>query len=133
MPAKTDSSAPRPARLTSAPEDRKQIGLTDSGKAVETRLTDTLGWFGEGQEACRFALAYAVREGVLEGTTSSHVDTRWGADGFDPTGEIRSVLRVVYPGSETPVRLMEYLIDEGLRRINIAIDDGKGSPLDFLD
>ncbi|MGD9702860.1 MAG: hypothetical protein AB7L17_11240 [Ilumatobacteraceae bacterium] len=113
-------------------DDRKQIGLTTHGKAVEARLTDTLGWFSEGQEACRFALAYAVREGVSEGTTDQHVDTRWGADGFDPTGEIRHILRAAYPDCTTPVRLMEYLIDEGLRRISDSIDEGKDSPLDFL-
>lgn len=113
-------------------DDRKQIGLTDAGKAVETRLTDTLGWFAEGQEACRFALAYAVHEGVAEGTTDEHVDTRWAPDGFDPTGEIRSVLRATYPDNTTPVRLMEYLIDEGLRRINAGIDEGKDSPVDYL-
>lgn len=112
--------------------DRRQIGLTDHGKAVETLLTDTLGWFSEGQEACRFALAYAVRSGVPEGTTEEQVDTRWGADGFDPTGEIGSVLRALYPHNKTPVRLMEYLIDEGLRRIAAGIDGGKDSPLDYL-
>ncbi len=113
-------------------EDRKQIGLTDHGKAVETRLTDTLGWFSEGQEACRFALAYAVREGVSEGTTEEHLDTRWGADGFDPSGEIRAVLRASYPDNTTPVRLMEYLIDQGLRRISAGLDEGRDSPLDYL-
>lgn len=113
-------------------DDRKQIGLTEAGKATESLLTDTLGWFAEGQEACRFALAYAAREGVPEGSTDEHVDTRWGADGFDPSGDIRSVLRATYPGNTTPVRLMEYLIDEGLRRIKTGIDEGKDSPLDYL-
>ena len=113
-------------------DDRKQIGLTDGGKAAEMRLTGALGWFRESQEACRFALGYAIGEGVCEGTTEEHVDTRWGPDGFDPTGEIRAVLRAAYPSSTTPVRLMEYLIDEGLRRINAGIDDGKDSPLDYL-
>lgn len=112
--------------------DRRQIGLSAHGKAVETRPTDTLGWFKEGQEACRFALAYAVREGVSAGTTDEHVDTRWSADGFDPTGEIRQVLRAAYPGNTTPVRLMEYLIDEGLRRISASLDEGKDSPVDYL-
>lgn len=113
-------------------DDRRQIGLTDAGKAVEARLTDSLGWFREGQEACRFALTFAVRQGIPEGTTDQHVDTRWGADGFDPTGEIRAVLRATYPDCSTPVRLMEYLIDEGLRRINEGIEQGKDSPLDYL-
>jgi len=78
------------------------------------------------------ALAYAVREGVAEGTTKGHLDTRWSADGFDPTGEIRSVLRASYPANTTPVRLMEYLIDEGMRRITGRIAEGEDSPLDLI-
>lgn len=116
-----------------ADEDRKQIGLTEDGKATVAVLTDRLGWFGEAQEAGRFALGYAVREGVEPGVTAAAVETRWSPDGFDPSGEIRSLLRASYPESTTPVRLMEYLIDEGLRRIAAKVDEGKDSPLDFLD
>ena len=32
-------------------EDRKQIGLTDHGKAAVARLTEELGWFDEAQDA----------------------------------------------------------------------------------
>ena len=113
-------------------EDRKQIGLTDEGKVTISRLTDSLAWFGEGQEAGRFALGYAVREGVEPGHTAGAVETRWSPDGFDPTGEIRGLLRVMYPDNATPVRLMEYLIDEGLSRIAAKLDEGQDSPLDFL-
>lgn len=113
-------------------EDRKQIGLTSEGRETEAMLTTALGWFREGQEACRFALAYAVREGVGEGAIDGRVETRWNPDGFDPTGEIRQVLRATYPHNVTPVRLMEYLIDEGLRRIALGIGDGRDSPLDYL-
>jgi hypothetical protein len=115
-----------------AAEDRKQIGLTDDGKATVELLTEKLGWFGEAQEAGRFAFGYAVREGIEPGQTAGSVDTRWSPDGFDPTGEIRSLLRAMYPDNTTPVRLTEYLIDEGLRRIAAGIDEGKDSPLDFL-
>src|SRR5262249_20162669 len=113
--------------------DRKQIGLTDEGKGTVAMLTGRLGWFAEAQEAGRFALAYAVREGVAEGSTSGSLETHWSADGFDPTAEIRSVLRAAYPQSTTPVRLMESLIDDGLRRIRKKIDEGRDSPLDFLE
>jgi hypothetical protein len=116
-----------------ANEDRRQIGLTEDGQATVALLTDQLGWFGEAQEAGRFALAYSVREGVEPGSPPAAVDTRWSPDGFDPTGEIRSVLRAMYPDNTTPVRLMESLIDEGLRRIKASVDAGNVSPLDFLD
>ena len=115
-----------------ADEDRKQIGLTDDGKATIDLLTEKLGWFGEAQEAGRFAFSYAVRENINAGQTAGSVDTRWSPDGFDPTGEIRSLLRVMYPENTTRIRLTEYLIDEGLRRIAKKIDEGKDSPLDFL-
>jgi hypothetical protein len=116
-----------------AEQDRKQIGLTESGDATVALLTERLGWFGEAQEAGRFALGYSVRDGIQPGQTAAAVETRWSPDGFDPTGEIRSLLRAMYPENVTPVRLMEYLIDEGLSRIAAKIDEGNDSPLDFLD
>ncbi|MBM3275872.1 MAG: hypothetical protein FJZ00_12010 [Candidatus Sericytochromatia bacterium] len=113
-------------------EDRKQIGLTDDGKATIALLTDKLGWFGEAQEAGRFALGYAVREGVAPAATPAAVETRWSPDGFDPSGEIRSLLRALYPDNTTPVRLMEFLIDEGLRRLAARIESGDTNPAAFL-
>jgi hypothetical protein len=114
-----------------ADEDRKQIGLTDDGQKTVAFLTEQLGWFVEAQEAARFALAYSVREGLEPGQTAG-TETRWSPDLFDPTGEIRSVLRAMYPDNVTPVRLMEYLIDEGLRRIATKINEGRDNPMDFL-
>ena len=114
-------------------EDRKQIGLTDHGKATVARLTDSLGWFDEAQDAGRFALAYAVRAGIEPGETGAPVETRWSPDLFDPSGEIRALLRAMYPDTAIPIRLMEYLIDEGLRRIAARIDAGEDNPTALLD
>ena len=113
-------------------EDRKQIGLTDDGKAVVARLTDNLGWFDEAQEAGRFALAYAIRAGVEPTRMDASVETRWSPDLFDPSGEIRALLRAMYPDTSMPIRLMEYLIDEGLRRIATKIDAGEDNPTAVL-
>ena len=115
-----------------ADEDRKQIGLTDEGKAAVALLTDKLGWFAEAQEAGRFALGYAIREGVEPGFSAAPVETRWSPDLFDPSGEIRGLLRAMYPETPMPVRLMEYLIDEGLRRITAKVDAGEENPLTYL-
>lgn len=112
-------------------QDRKQIGLTDKGKATVSRLTDDLGWFDEAQAAGRFALAYAVRAGVEPGRVNVPVETRWSPDLFDPTGEIRRLLRTLYVDTVMPVRLMEYMIDEGLRRIALRLDH-ETDPTAFL-
>ena len=113
-------------------EDRKQIGLTDHGKAAVAHLTDKLGWFDEAQDAGRFALAYAVRAGVKPGQMDASVETRWSPDLFDPTGEIRALLRAIYPDTAMPIRLMEHLIDEGLRRIATKIESGEDNPSALL-
>ena len=113
-------------------EDRKQIGLTEHGRDTIARLTDQLGWFNEAQDAGRFALSYAIRERAEPGYTKAPVETRWSPDLFDPTGELRLIVRTMYPPSPMPVRLMEHLIDDGLRRIAARIDDGALNPAEFL-
>ena len=113
-------------------EDRKQIGLTDHGKAAVARLTEEFGWFDEAQDAGRFALAYVIRAGIEPDQTVAPVETRWSPDLFDPSGEIRALLRAMYPDTIMPVRLMEYMIDEGLRRITAKIDDGAADPTTLL-
>ncbi len=107
--------------------DRRQIGLTPEGKRTIATLTTDLGWFTEAQEAGRFVLAYAVREGVAPGTTAG-VDTVWSVDGFDASGEIRALLAALYPESTMPVRLMEHLINEGLRLIAARVATGERNP-----
>ena len=113
-------------------EDRKQIGLTDHGRATVARLTENLGWFDEGQDAGRFALAYAIKAKIEPGNTAAAVETRWSPDLFDPSAEIRLILRAMYPDTTMPIRLIEYLINEGLRRIAARIKDGDVSPTALL-
>ncbi len=115
-----------------ADEDRKQIGLTEDGRATVALLADELGWFDEAQAAGRFALSYAIRAGVGPGYTAAPVETRWSPDLFDPTGEIRSVVRALYPTEAMPVRLTEHLIDEGLRLIAVRVAAGERNPTEFL-
>ena len=115
-----------------ADEDRKQIGLTDHGRAAVSRLTEQLGWFDEAQDAGRFALAYAIKAKIESSETIAPVETRWSPDLFDPTGELRLILRATYPNTTMPIRLMEHLIDEGFRLIQARIDDGELSPTSLL-
>jgi hypothetical protein len=115
-----------------ADEDRKQIGLTEEGRGTVALLTEELGWFDEAQSAGRFALGYAIRAGVEPGQTTAPVETRWSPDLFDPSGEIRSLLRAMYPDNAMPVRLMEYFIDEGLGRIAARVKAGDTNPALYL-
>lgn len=95
--------------------DRESIGLTQEN-IIRAEEIKARGWFIEGQDFARFCLSYAVRAGVTEGQTSG-TETRWAAGNFDPTGEIRALLSVFFPACRLPVRLMEHLVNEGMRLV----------------
>ena len=93
--------------------DKKSVGLTAETQAILAEI-EQKNWFLEGQDIARFALAYAIRLGVADGVTNG-VDTRWAVGNFDESGELRTLLGALYPTCETPVRLMEHLVNEGLQ------------------
>jgi hypothetical protein len=119
-------------QLTPPPsKDRESIGLTVESIATVERLVDDLEWFAESQDAARLALAYAIRAGVAEGTASS-TETRWSAGLFDRTGELRATVLGLYPTCGTPVRQMEFLVNEGLRLIAERLLDETVTPADLV-
>ena len=111
--------------------DRDTIGLTPETQVI---LDDVLarGWFVEGQDVARFCLAYAIRAKVEEGSTQG-TETRWAAGNFDRTGEIRALLAALYPNCQTPIRLMEHLVNEGLRRIAARLQSEVVGPAELMD
>jgi len=90
-----------------------------------------LGWFADGQDLARFAMAYAIRRGVAPGS-AENTETRWAIGNFDDTHEIRDVIAAVYPDNPTPVRLIEYLTNEGLRLISERVSTGERNLMAFL-
>lgn len=106
--------------------DRESVGLTTEGQRILAEV-EARHWFGEGQDVARFAMSYAIRAGVAEGQVTG-TETRWAAGNFDKSNEIRSVLAALYPDCTTPVRLMEYLVDEGLRMVDARLKAGATGP-----
>lgn len=111
--------------------DRTQIGLTVEGVGRIAALEE-LGWFNDAQDAARFCLAYAVKAKVPEGIPPK-TETRWGVANFDSSGEIRTILAAVYPDCKMPVRLIEYLIDEGLRMVSDRLSSGDIGPSELME
>jgi hypothetical protein len=60
-------------------------------------------------------------------------DTRWTPGLFDRTGEIRVLMEALYPDCATPVRQMEYLVDEGLRLVNERVSVDRFTPADLVE
>jgi hypothetical protein len=111
--------------------DRETIGLTPESQAIIANI-EARGWFMDGQDAARFCMAYAIRAKVPAGVTPG-TDTRWAAGNFDKSGEIRLLLAALYPACETPVRLMEHLVNEGLRMVAERVKSESVAPADLMD
>lgn len=111
--------------------DRESVGLTSEGQRLLSEI-EARQWFGEGQDIAKFAMAYAIRAGVAEGQVPG-TETRWAVGNFDKTNEIRSVLAALYPECTTPVRLMEYLVDEGLRLVSARLKVGVTGPDELME
>ena len=102
--------------------DRKTIGLTQEGRAVVDRIQET---FRERMQAAQFAMALVLAEGGEVGDVGD-VDTAWNVGSFDSEGQLRAVVLNLYPTCAEPYRLVEQLVNEGLRRIGQRIDGGEG-------
>lgn len=111
-------------------QDKDVIGLTLENQQILDQVMD-LGFFSQGQDAARFCMAYAVREGVEPGETEG-VETRWAAGNFDKSGEIQALMRALYPEIDTPNRLIEHFVNEGLQTIGASVAQGTVDLLDVL-
>lgn len=111
--------------------DRESIGLTAETQTILAEIEER-GWFLEGQDVARFCMAYAIRAKVPEGATPG-TETRWAAGNFDKTGEIRALLAALYPTCQTPVRLMEHFVNEGLRLVSERARSSAAGPAELMD
>lgn len=119
---------PRSERSTA---DKVDVGLTAEAQKTLAEIEER-GWFVEGQDIARFCLAFAIRAKVPEGVTQG-AETRWAAGNFDKTGEIRAILSALYPACPTPIRLMEHLVNEGLRLVAKRVRSGTIGPAELMD
>lgn len=104
--------------------DKKTLGVTSANERILSSLASA-GHFNTDIEAAKFAMAYAIHRGVARGTTDS-AGTKWHVGSFDGDGSIRAMIEVLFPDEPNPYRLVEHLINEGLR----LLDKGDGLPPD---
>lgn len=111
-------------------DDRKSIGLTSETQALLETI-EAASWFADKADIARFCLAYAIRAKVPDGATPG-TETRWAAGNFDDTGEIRAVLGALYPNCTTPIRLMEHLVNEGIRMVAARMRSDAIGPAELI-
>lgn len=110
--------------MTQEKVDKKTLGVTPANSKILDALASE-GRFATDIEAARFAMAHAIDRGVPRGQTEG-AGTKWNVGSFDSDGGLRAVIEALYPEEAFPYRLIEHLINEGLR----LMDKGDGLPPD---
>ena len=95
--------------------DKKTIGITKANANTLAQLV-AAGRFGSELDAAKFALAYAIKSGVPNGSAEG-AETKWNVGSVDPDGSMRSLLEALFPEVSEPYRLAEHLINEGIKML----------------
>lgn len=93
--------------------DKKTIGVTSANERVLAALAAE-GMFGSEIEAAKFAMAHAIGAGVSRGITEG-AGTKWNVGSVDSDGGLKAVVEALFPDEGQPYRLVEHLMNEGLR------------------
>ncbi len=104
--------------------DKKTIGVVAAYEPVLAKLISA-GHFGSELEAAKFAMAFAISKGEPVGHAEGAA-TKWNVGTVDGDASLRAVIESLYPETTEPYRLVEYLINEGLR----LLDSSDGLPPD---
>lgn len=100
--------------------DKRVIGIASSNERVLAALAEE-GLFSSEVEAAKFAMAHAIKAGIGRGTTEG-AGTKWNVGTVDLDGKLKAVVEALFPDEGQPYRLIEHLMNEGLR----LLDGGDG-------
>jgi hypothetical protein len=59
-------------------------------------------------------MAHAIKTGA-KGGTAEGAETKWNVGSVDPDGSMRSLIEALFPDATEPYRVVEYLMNEGIR------------------
>lgn len=110
-----------------ATADKNTIGVTPKAQKILDQMSEDKA-FADQMDAAKFAMSIAIRRGAKPGEVTG-AGTKWNVGSFDPNGELRNLLPILYPDLKTPYRALESLIDSGLQIV--AQEHLKGSTFDL--
>jgi hypothetical protein len=110
-----------------ATTDKNTIGVTPKAQKILDQMSEDKA-FADQMDAAKFAMSIAIRRGAKVGEVNG-AGTKWNVGSFDPNGDLRNLLPIIYPDLKTPYRGLESLIDSGLQIV--AQDYLKGGKFDL--
>ena len=111
-------------------EDKNTIGLTEANKATMDAMVER-GGFKTGLDAAKFALSVAIARNS-DPTPVEKAGTIWNVGSFDDTGELKALVRSIFPDTKTPYRVIESLVNVGFNLLASDVAAG-GSGLRIED
>lgn len=96
--------------------DKRTIGVAPANERSLAALV-AAGGFGSELDAAKFAMAHAIEQGTDVGTVEG-TSTKWNIGSVDADASLRALIETLYGGVAEPYRLIEYLINEGLRLLD---------------
>ncbi len=106
--------------------DLVNVHLTKDASAVVERMEGT-GCFDQKITAAKFALAYAIKNHFDEidperYTLSDSEGSNFNIGTLDPDGQLSTLLRALYPGTDTPYLYARALMVFGLTKLGERIE-----------
>src|ERR1700693_4272598 len=92
-------------------EDKKTIGLTETSKKIMDDLVEKAG-FKQDMDAAKFAFALAVNRGQEPGPVDG-AGAIWNVGSFDEGGDLKALIRNLFPNADAPYRALESLMNTG--------------------
>lgn len=102
--------------------DKRTIGITRANERSLAALV-AAGGFSSELDAAKFAMAHAIEQGAEVGTVEG-ASTKWNIGTVDADASLRALIESLYGMVAEPYRLIECLINEGLR----LLDNGDVPP-----
>lgn len=107
-------SKDKPVKQTNG--DKRTIGITRANEHSLGALV-AAGGFGSELDAAKFAMAHAIEQNTEVGTVEG-ASTKWNIGTVDADASLRALIESFYGAVAEPYRLVEYLINEGLRLLD---------------
>lgn len=106
--------------------DRRTLSASNEANTALDLLT-AYGWFSDGIEAYRVAIAVALARGLTEEDAPERVNaqTKYNVGSVDPEGRLRSLITLMRPqDASRPYASAEWLAEAGLYLIVRELEDG---------
>lgn len=108
--------------------DIRDIAFSLKSASVAKAITE-MGWFQNNNEVAEFAAAYAIKNYFDEFDPESYILTdtmglNYSYSTFDNDGRWSSIIKILYPLTDTPYRYLRSIMNYGLEKIGQVIDEG---------